>query len=488
MRQFFRALLFLLAASTTQAALGQVIVPAPNQKEPAPAPLKAPPPTPAPTKAIPYGAGMKINISADGSKYVRFVSTTQIWTRYTENNSGTTDAPSKPQAKQIDFGLRRMRLLIVAQLNPRFLLFTQLGLNSQNEVAGGAPNDPTGPGKKPQLYVHEAVTEYRVNQYLSLGAGIHYYNGISRMSSFSSISMMTIDVPGTNSPTIDAIDQTSRWMGAYAKGRFGGFDYRVSVNNSFLNNIASTPDLLTTNVAQYNPRNTGKVYQGYFYYHFLAKEANLLPYTVGTYLGTKKVFNLGAGFLYDADGMYVRPSANPTTLPTNRFDIPTDTKDLSVYAADIFYDTPLDTIRKTSLTFYGVYYKYNMGPNYVRYVGALNPGYGSTGNAALRGNAIPVVDTGSALYAQAGYLLPIKVLGPKVRVQPYGAYLHGVYEGLRTSDGNIRDVNVYDAGINFYLDAHQAKFTLNYRDRPDFTDVNNVVYRPEVTLQTQISL
>ena len=45
-----------------------------------------------------------------------------------------------------------------------------------------------------------------------------------------------------------------------------------------------------------------------------------------------------------------------------------------------------------------------------------------------------------------------------------------------------------DAGLNLLLDGHNAKVTLNYRPRPDFTDVNNVQYRTELTLQTQIFL
>jgi hypothetical protein len=35
---------------------------------------------------------------------------------------------------------------------------------------------------------------------------------------------------------------------------------------------------------------------GYVEYQFFDKEANFLPYKVGTYLGTKKMFNIGAGF------------------------------------------------------------------------------------------------------------------------------------------------------------------------------------------------
>jgi hypothetical protein len=75
-----------------------------------------------------------------------------------------------------------------------------------------------------------------------------------------------------------------------------------------------------------------------------------------------------------------------------------------------------------------------------------------------------------------------------VRVQPYASHLLARYEGLRTSGGDIRNVNIFDIGSNFYIDGHNAKFTLNYRARPDFTNIDNLDYKPEITLQTQVFL
>ncbi|OGX89786.1 hypothetical protein [Hymenobacter coccineus] len=285
---------------------------------------------------------------------------------------------------------------------------------------------------------------------------------------------------------LDAIDQTGRGVGLFGHGRVGKFDYRLSVNDAFKNNTASTPATLTTGVAQFNPRARGKVYQGYFAWEFLEKEANLVPFPVGTYLGSKRVFNLGTGFLYYANGLYLRDQAAPTATPAaGAWAIPYRQQDLSVFAADVFFDTPVDTAQRTAFTIYSAFYKYNMGNNLVRYAGNLNPGYGS---AALRGNAVPVVGTGTAQTIQTGYLLPQRLLGPKARLQPYASYTHGHYEGLRREDGRIQDVHLFDGGVNVLLDGHQAKITLNYRARPDFTNVNDVRYRPEVTMQMQAIL
>jgi len=467
------------------AAHAQVVVPPTPGKAPNPASNELPKPMSQPAKSAPYGAGMKINISPDGSKYVRLMTAVQFWSRYSENNTGTISAAEEPTSSQVDFGIRRARLLLVSQLNSRFVIVTQLGINSQSTISGGAPGETTGPGKKSLFYLHDAMVDYKVTKYLSVGGGLHAYNGISRQSSFAAFSLLTLDVPGTQWPVLDAIDQTGRGLGLFAHGRVGHFDYRLSVNDAYKNNITSTPATLAMGVAQFNPRARGKVYQGYFDWEFLEKEANLVPFPVGTYLGSKRVLNVGTGFLYYGDGMYVRQQAAPTPLPTNAWSIPYKTQDLSVLAADVFFDTPIDTAQKTSFTLYGAFYKYNMGDNLVRYAGNLNPGYGSS---ALRGNAVPVLGTGTAQTLQTGYVLPQRLLGPKIRLQPYLDYTHGRYEGLRRESGNIQDVHLFDGGVNVLLDNHNAKVTLNYRARPDFTSVNDVVYRPEVTMQLQVIL
>ena len=244
------------------------------------APFPAPPASATPAISVPYGAGMKVNISPDGSKYLRFLSWHQVWTRYTENNSNTLRAAGKPQADQVDFALRRSRVIILAQLNPRFLVYTHFGINNQTAVSGGFA--PAVDGKKPQLFIHEAVVEYKLNKYVSLGAGMHYQNGLSRLTRSSTLNFLTMDAPLTNWPVIEAIDQFARGIGAYAKGRAGKLDYVASVNESFLTNQAglfSTPVGLGattgtgaaasnrgTNTAEYNPQGTNHIYQGYVSY------------------------------------------------------------------------------------------------------------------------------------------------------------------------------------------------------------------------------
>ena len=134
--RFYHYALLLSISLTTAAASAQEVPPPANVPAPPPAPPQAPPPAPAPTKSAPYGNGLRIDLSPDGAKYIRFITFHQIWTRYTQNNSGTLRAPGKPQEGQVDVGIRRSRLILLAQLNPRFLIYTHFAVNNQNAVSG----------------------------------------------------------------------------------------------------------------------------------------------------------------------------------------------------------------------------------------------------------------------------------------------------------------------------------------------------------------
>jgi hypothetical protein len=189
-------------------------------------------------------------------------------------------------------------------------------------------------------------------------------------------------------------------------------------------------------------------------------------------LGTKKVFNIGAGFHNNPQGMWYQNDAGDTL-----------NSDIMLWAVDAFLDLPLNEERGDALTAYAVFYNYDFGPNNVRNIGIMNP---ANGGGALRGNALPVLGTGTIIYSQVGYLVPH--FSDKVKLQPYVAYSNAQFEGLTDSNGDVVPVSVLDLGANFYLDGHHAKFTLNYRNRPDFTDIDAVVNRPEITFQAMIYL
>ncbi len=64
-----------------------------------------------------YGSGMKFNLNEDGSKYLRVLSWAQIWGQY--NSDRPLDAKGNEQA-DLDFSVRRARILMYAQINKDF--------------------------------------------------------------------------------------------------------------------------------------------------------------------------------------------------------------------------------------------------------------------------------------------------------------------------------------------------------------------------------
>lgn len=412
-----------------------------------------------------YDIGLKIKLNEDGSKYIRFITWHQVWLKYNQNNDGSTLA-GKPINESVDLSIRRSRFLTYSQLGDRFLIMTHFGINNQNPYSGGVS---AANGKKPQIFLHDAYVDYTViKRFLNIGAGLHYWNGVSRMANASTLNFMAQDAPIFNWYNIDKSDQFARYLGIFAKGKIGKLDYRLAANDPFQANEVKA---IATDVSDYNPYCRSWSTAGYIHYEFLDEESNLLPYMVGTYVGSKKIFNIGVGFDHWKDGMWHRTAAGDTV-----------TQDQLQLGADVFLDLPLST-KKDALTFYGSYSNYNFGKNYVRHIGILNT---ADGGGALRGNAVPTLGTGQIFYGQVGYLLP--EFGISTRFQVYGAFAHSRFEGLRNAADQLVPVNTIDAGLNVFMAGHHSKITLNYRARPDFTNIEQVNYKNELTLQFMVYL
>lgn len=435
-----------------------------------------------------YGGGLKFNLNEEGNKYLRFILWNQIWVSSTDLNPGTMIG-DEPQSTYEDIGLRRLRLLAYAQISPRYMILTHIGVNNQTFINGGASGSSGtggyGAGKKAGLFFHDAWNEYAVllpsekqDFSLSVGAGLHYYMGLSRMTMSSTLNYLTIDAPIFNWPLIEASDQFARQIGLFAKGKYKKFEYRLSLNKPFSTNLTPTDvsDAASAKaVDNNNPSQWSKA--GYFEYQIFDKESNFLPYKVGTYLGTKKMLNVGAGF-------YTAPKATETSVNGELESHP-----INLLAADLFVDMPIGPKdKKMAVTGYSVFYNYDFGPNYIRNIGIMNQGVTDpnfTGDYALAGpgNSQPTIGTGTIWYTQAGFLLPSKQEKPKVRFQPFAAYTYKNFEALDQAS------NQFDFGSNIFLDGHHAKFTAQYSNRPIYTSPDTIdSYKGQFTVQFQIYL
>ena len=209
---------------------------------------------------------------------------------------------------------------------------------------------------------------------------------------------------------IELTDQFARQFGIYAKGQVAKWDYRVSVNKPFSVGTGGSFDTNRERPIAANVVNDNWATQGYIAYQFLETENNKLPFYVGSYLGTKKIFNIGAGW---------HQHPNATSSPNNDGSI--NYHDIALFGIDAFLDLPINPASGTALTSYAVFYNYNFGPNYIRNIGIMNVGFGPGTSQNGPGNAQPTVGTGNIFYSQTGFLLPKSILGDHGRLQPFGA-------------------------------------------------------------------
>lgn len=434
---------------------------------------------------------LTLKLNEDGSKYVRFIMWHQIWVTATQNNPGTKDVKGAlidgsgdTKAWSQDIALRRSRFLAYAQISPRALILTHWGINNQSFINGGATavgfqaaatTGANNGGKKPQLFLHDAWTEYELlKDKLYVGAGLIYWNGISRLTSNSTLNFMTLDAPIFNWPTIEATDQFARQFGIYAKGQLGRLDYRLALNKPFAN--GKLPAAVGKGVAE-NVLTETWAQAGYVNWMFWDKESNKLPFFVGSYLGAKKVFNLGAGFYRQNDAsLYKSTDGRDSSFQDH----------LSI-GVDAFLDMPINKEKGTALSVLATFYHNNFGTNYIRNIGILNlhttppP---TTESWAGGGNAQPTIGTGNILYVQAGYQLPKLKNG--TAFMPYATTTYKKFDRLKDASTQ------FGLGINYFVTSHHAKITLEYQTRPIYklegSDVVRTGYKGELILQTHIFL
>ncbi len=399
-----------------------------------------------------FKEGLKIYLNDDSTRYIKAMGLAQIWLRYNDNNPGTT-VFGTPQSQTFDVGLRRVRYQVLAQVTKKVFFYTHFGINSFNSISA----------RKTPLFFHDVTAEYNIyKNYFTLGAGLHGWNGTGRYSSSAAGNILCVDFPIIEETTNDITDQFVRKLGVYAKGKMGGFDYRLSVSNPLPIQTALTPvaTLPSTgnNVSFFSTRAPELQYSGYFMWQFLDKENNQVPYMTGSYLGKKRMFNIGAGFNFQNNAMWYRNNNNDTISTA-----------LTQFGVDVFYDAPLNVEKQNAITIYASFLNYDFGPNYIRNIGIMNMANGTNANGTFSGagNSIPLIGTGQVIYVQAGYLFKHDLLKSCGTLQPYISGSYASYQRLKDP------VVVYDIGVNWLMNGHNSKITIDYQSRPVFNTDSN---------------
>jgi len=358
---------------------------------------------------------LQVKLDESGDKYIRFITWHQMWMQGASEQKGPK------------FSIRRSRFLAYAQISDRFLMLTHFGLNNLTAATLTANPNSRQDNQSSFLFLHDAWAEFAVVQKkLYVGSGLHYWNGISRLTNQSTLNMMTLDNPGGQGAAsvsdawlfpwnnITTSDQFARHLGIYVKGTLGKFQYRISANNA-RNNMGELGDSPTYQIDNSTGVGTWN-YAGYFKYDLFDQESDKLPYMVGSYLGNKKVLSIGAGFFHHPDALAV------TTID-NR-------ESVTHWAVDAFYDAPLN--ENLAISTLGAYYNFK---------------YGDTPGAP--GGAL-VPSSGSIIHGQLGLLFR------KSKLMPYIKYNN------QALDFTPNNANEFGVGLNYFINGHFAKITAEY--------------------------
>lgn len=393
----------------------------------------------------------KLTLNEDGSRYIKISMLNQLWMRYNQNNPGST-LNGQIKNNSTDIGVRRSRLQIYGPVTKRTFMYVHLGINNFNSLSD----------RKAGFFLHDAVGEYEIiSKHLSVGAGLSGWTGLSRFASSSVGSIMGIDLPLYQEATNDVNDQFLRKLSVYAKGKLGKLDYRVVLTNplsiqksaAYIANPASFTQL-SSSASNFSTAAPKLQTQAYMQYQFFDQESNQLPYSVGTYLGSKRVFNIGAGIIYQPEAM--------ARIADNGVD--TMKSAMRLLSIDAYYDAPLDKSKGTAISAYASFSDYDFGKNYVRVTAPLNPVNGDNNPNILNGsgNGAPLYGTGQNLYAQLGYKMKNNLLGDAGTLMPYASVQYSQFQKLKDP------MLYYDCGVNLLLSGHNSKLTLAFQNRPVF--------------------
>lgn len=390
---------------------------------------------------------LKYFLNKDSTEFVKLTFVNQTWIRETQNNPGST-LNGIATDQSFDIGLRRTRMQLYGKTSPHTFFYLQLGQNNFNGLSA----------RKTGFFIHDALGEIDVNKHVAFGAGLTAWTGFSRFSSPSVASIMALDAPLFLQATNDANDQFLRKLSVYAKGKISKLDYRVILSRPFgfstsalynqANNLSSE--------SQFSPHPPKPQYSGYLSWQFWDQESNELPYQVGTYLGKKRIFNMGVGAQYQQDAMWYNQRVDSLTIDTLHHD-------MLLASVDFFFDAPLRSNKGDALSIYAVASYLDFGQNYVRNLGPMNVTDNVNASASYNGTGVnwPMIGTGTSYYVQVGYLAPnlssSKRLG---KLMPYLSAQVSQYD-------YAKDLIVYgDAGCSWYLDGSRSKLTFGVQNRP----------------------
>jgi hypothetical protein len=387
---------------------------------------------------------LTVNLNESGSKYLRFSSHFDFWLRYTQMNPGSITYGDEPAENVADVSIRRIRMGM--HVVPTEKLYIRINVGSNNIRFHNLD--------RVDLKIFDAFVEYRWKEWLNMGFGKSAWGGPSRYSSPNTARLMSLDIIPSHIPLVNLTDDFLREFGIFLKGKINNLDYRLTAFNPalFRDRISDTDP--QEGIADFINTGPAEVYgfKTYLKWQFFEHESNTNPFHIGTYFDEKKVMNLGAGMEFQNERTKHLENG---VLQSN---------DVLIFAADYFLNLPFS--KRRAFTFYAAYHNFDFGPNFTRNIGVNNPAV--TADPSLlefsgTGNSYVASGTGSNLYIQVGQYFGF---GENSGIQPYADIQFTDYD--RLNDPYVK----WDVGLNWLLDDHKSKFTLNFECRPLHVETN----------------
>ena len=395
--------------------------------------------------------GIKFNLTEDGKNFAKIGLGSQIWARYTEFNQDVPNKYGDSKSSGFDISLRRTFFSLYTKFD-RFTIFSMVGVSSQTDTKS---TGAYAGNKNAEFFLYDTWASYRlIDEHLTMGMGLNMYSGLSRYSSATSSKALSADVPFVACPDLLTTAQNARHLGLFATGKFGMFDYRISIVKPFrADNVKYNDDDSPKNDIAFDIPADNLGVKGYFTMQLWDKETHEMPFKASTYIGKKKVLNFGIGFDYQPEATITYSNLHENK-DTKKYTADSKLNDKLHLAADVFMDLPFKD--GSAITFYTGVFKFDYGKNYLLSYGVMDTHSGSIKE--------PQQGTGFAMNTQIAYLIPSK---SAIKLQPYYTFDLKDYDAL-----NDKALH-HNMGMNFFMAGHKAKFGLEYQLRPYFADGKN---------------
>ncbi|MEM6524568.1 MAG: hypothetical protein AAGF85_18505 [Bacteroidota bacterium] len=374
--------------------------------------------------SVSLGQTIKRTFNNSEDQFIGLSGFAQFWTRYSHLNPGST-IDGQIQSEAFDLSIRRYRIKFYGAINSKTRFNLTIG---NNNVGNNLQSQP----KLLDAYVH-----YQWKNWIGVGTGKNAWVGLSRYTAPSTSSALGTDIQYGALPLLNRSDDLLRKMSIFINGQIGIADYRVVCA------MPTAPEGNTPNeLISFSPVAPDYQASGYLKLQFKDKEKQTSAYSMGSYHGKKEIFNIGFGALYQP-----KTTVIATSVDTNYYAAKS-------VAVDLFYE---DRVYKDIvLTSYLSYHHHNLGPNFVRQIGANNPADGYVPGSSMNGKGVSrfVSGTGDIMHLDLALLKPLK----SSSIQCYMTMDLVQLQALKDNVLNL------ETGVNFLFDGHRSKINLGYQN------------------------